>query len=300
MSWLGRLFGRKRMEIELDRELRFHLEAQVADKVRAGIPESEARRLTRLEFGGIEQTKEACRQPRGTLWLESIVRDVLYGLRRLRKSPAFSCVVILTLALGLGANTAIFSLVQGILLHSLPVADPASLYRIGDRTTCCYNDGFESDDGDFDLFSYDLFRQFQQATPEFEQLAAVQAAGQTYTARWGASPARSMRTEYVSGNYFTTFGVNAFTGRSLSPSDDRAGATPVVVLSYSAWQGVFGGNPNVVVQPSTLISTPSRWQALRRLDSTAIASRRFRPTCGCRWPPNRSWRGRMPLDYNLT
>ena len=246
MSWLGRLFGRKRMEIELDRELRFHLEAQVADKVRAGIPESEARRLTRLEFGGIEQTKEACRQRRGTLWLESIVRDVLYGLRRLRKSPAFSCVVILTLALGLGANTAIFSLVQGILLHSLPVADPASLYRIGDRTTCCYNDGFESDDGDFDLFSYDLFRQFQQATPEFEQLAAVQAAGQTYTARWGASPARSMRTEYVSGNYFTTFGVNAFTGRSLSPSDDRAGATPVVVLSYSAWQGVFGGNPNVV------------------------------------------------------
>ncbi len=246
MSWLGRLFSRERMESELDKELRFHFESQVADKVRMGIPESEARRLTRIEFGGMEQIKEECRERRGTMWLESIARDVHYALRRLRKAPSFSCIVILTLALGLGANTAIFSLVQGILLRSLPVADPASLYRIGDRTDCCYNDGFENDDGDFDLFSYELYQRFQQASPEFEQLAAVEAGGGRYSVRWGASPARSMRTEYVSGNYFTTFGVNAFAGRPLSADDDRTGAAPVVVLSYSAWQRMFGGMRDVV------------------------------------------------------
>lgn len=246
MGWLRRLFARKRLEIELDKELRFHFESQVADKVRSGIPESEARRLTRLEFGGIEQIKEDCRERRGTLWLESIVRDVRYSLRRLREAPMFSSMVVLTLALGLGANTAIFSLVHAILLRSLPVADPSRLYRIGDKMHCCYYGGFESDDGDFDLFSYDLFRQFQQASPEFDQLTAVQAGGGGYSVRWGDSPARAMRTEYVSGNYFTTFGVNAFAGRPLAPGDDKTGAAPAAVLSYSAWQREFGSNPGAI------------------------------------------------------
>lgn len=246
MGWLRRLFTRKQMEADLDKELRFHFEFQVADKIRSGVPESEARRLTRIEFGGIEQIKEECRERRGTLWLEFIVRDARYALHRLSKSPVFSCIVVLTLALGLGANTAIFSLVHEILLRSLPVADPARLYRIGDRLHCCYFGSFESDDGDFDLFSYDLFRRFQQASPEFEQLAAVQAGGGSYSVRWGGAPAKSMREEYVSGNYFTTFGVNAFAGRPLAPSDDRTGAAPVAVLSYSAWQSKFGANPNIV------------------------------------------------------
>ena len=246
MSWLGRLFTRKRMEAQLDKELRFHFESQVADKVRSGTPENEARRLTRLEFGGIEQIKEACRERRGTMGLESIVRDVGYSLRRLRKAPAFSCMVTITLALGFGANTAIFSLVHAILLRSLPVTDPARLYRIGDRMHCCYFGSFESDDGDFDLFSYDLFRKFQQASPEFEQLAAVQAGGGGFSVRWGSNPAKAMRAEYVSGNYFTTLGVNAFAGRVFSPSDDVTGAAPAVVLSYSAWQQEFGGDPGVI------------------------------------------------------
>jgi macrolide transport system ATP-binding/permease protein len=246
MSWLHRLFSRKEMDAELDKELRFHFESQVADKVRSGIPEDEARRLTSIEFGGMEQIKEACRERRGTLWLESIVQDVRYGLRRLRKSPGFSSIVVLTLALGLGANTAIFSLVHSILLRSLPVANPASLYRIGDQTSCCYFNGFVNKDGDVDLFSYDAFRQFQQASPEFEQLAAVEAGGGSYTMRWSSAPAKAVRTEYVSGNYFSMLGVNAFAGRPLSPNDDRTGAEPVVELSYAAWQREFGGNPSVV------------------------------------------------------
>src|ERR1700691_5004949 len=101
MSWLRRLISREKMESDLDKELRFHFEAQVADKMRSGIPESEALRLTRLEFGGVEQIKEDCRECRGTLWLESIVQDIRYGFRGLFKNPGFSAVAILSLALGI-------------------------------------------------------------------------------------------------------------------------------------------------------------------------------------------------------
>jgi len=121
MGWLRRLFSRERLEADLDKELRFHFESQVADKVRSGISESEARRLTRIEFGGIEQIKEDCRERRGTMWLESLSQDVRYAIRQLRNSPSFTSVALLTLALGIGANTAIFSIIQGTL--ELPYAN---------------------------------------------------------------------------------------------------------------------------------------------------------------------------------
>jgi hypothetical protein len=124
MGWLRRLCFRERLEADLDKELRFHFEFQVADKVRSGIPKSEARRLTRIEFGGIEQIKEDCRERRGTMWLESLLQDVRYALRRLRKAPGFTLTAMLTLALGIGATTAIFTLVQQVMLQSLPVSRP--------------------------------------------------------------------------------------------------------------------------------------------------------------------------------
>ena len=235
MSWVRRLFSRRRMEAELDKELRFHFESQVADKVRSGIAESEARRLTRIEFGGMEQIKEACRERRGTLWLETILQDVRYGLRQLRNAPGFTLTAVLTLALGIGANTAIFTLVDGLLRRSLPVADPSRLYRVGDQGTCCFYEGFESDNGDYDLFPYDLYLQLQQSSPEFEQLAALQAGGASLAVRSGSSPAKSLRSEYVSGNYFATLGIGAYAGRPLTMNDDKSGATPVVVLSYAAF-----------------------------------------------------------------
>ena len=172
--------------------------------------------------------------------------DLKFAFRQFAKAPGFAATVILTISLGIGANTAIFTLVHAILLKSLPVANPASLYRVGDRDDCCVNGGFQNDDGDFDLFSYDLYRHFQDTTPEFEQLAAMQSGQNSMNVRVGNSAAKSERTEYVSGNYFSTFGLGAYAGRMLQPSDDVPGAEPVAVLSYAAWQATHGGDRNVV------------------------------------------------------
>ena len=172
--------------------------------------------------------------------------DLKFALRQFQKSPGFAATIILTISLGIGANTAIFTLVHAILLKSLPVANPATLYRIGDHDDCCVNGGYESDDGDFDLFSYDLYRQFQDNTPEFEQLAAFQSGQSMMNVRVGNNAAKSERTEYVSGNYFSTFGIGAYAGRMLQPSDDVPGAAPVAVLSYAGWQASHAGDPNVV------------------------------------------------------
>src|SRR5579872_1925525 len=156
------------------------------------------------------------------------MHDLKLAFRQLRKTPAFALTVILTLALGIGANTAIFTLVQAVLLQSLPVANPASLYRIGDTDNCCVNGGYQNDNGDFDLFSYELFLHLKQAAPEFEELAAFQSgyAYNTLTVRRGSETAHASRGEFVSGNYFSTFGIKPLLGRMLLPSDDAAGAAP--------------------------------------------------------------------------
>jgi macrolide transport system ATP-binding/permease protein len=175
-----------------------------------------------------------------------LMQDVQYALRQLRKSPGFTLTAVITLALGIGANTAIFTLVQGILLRSLPVADPAQLYRIGDRDDCCVDGGFQNADGDFAIFSYDLYLRLREAAPEFEQLAAVQAGQNTYYVRRGETEPRNLRIEYITGNYFSTLGVGAYLGRELTASDDVPGAAPAVVLSYASWQSDFGGDSTVV------------------------------------------------------
>jgi predicted permease len=173
------------------------------------------------------------------------MNDLKFALRQFRKSPGFAGTVILTISLGIGANTAIFTLVHAILLQSLPVSHPAGLYRIGDLDDCCVNGGFINDNGDFDLFSYELYRHFQGTTPEFEQLAAFQSGQDMMNVRVG-NTAKAERTEYVSGNYFSTFGLGAYAGRLLQQSDDVPGAAPVAVLSYAGWQASHAGNSNVI------------------------------------------------------
>jgi macrolide transport system ATP-binding/permease protein len=243
---LRALLRRDARNAEIQEELRGFVESSIDDKMRRGMTREEAERTARAEVGSAEMVRQKVWSAGWESLAESVWQDIRYGVRQMRRSPGFAVVVILTLALGIGANTAIFTLVHGILLRSLPVTDPARLYRIGDRTHCCYYGSYESDDGDFDLFSWDLYRRFQEAAPEFEQLAAVQAGGGGFSVRWGLAPAQAMRAEYVSGNYFSTLGVGAYAGRTLAPSDDTRSAAPVVVLSYRAWQTEFGGKADIV------------------------------------------------------
>jgi predicted permease len=177
------------------------------------------------------------------------MHDIIVAFRQFRKSPAFAITVVLTIALGIGANTAIFTLVHAILMKSLPVADPKSLYRVGDLDDCCVNGGYINDNGDFDLFSYELYKHLQETTPEFENLAAMQSGGNGMSVRRGSEPAKTLRTEYVSGNYFKTLGINAFAGRMLTDADDITGTAPMVVISYQAWQSTYGGDSKVLGAP---------------------------------------------------
>ena len=180
------------------------------------------------------------------IFLNNTAQDIRYALRQLRKSPGFALTVIMTLALGIGTNTAIFTLVQGILLRSLPVNDPKQLYRIGDTDDCCVNGGFSNENGDFAIFSYDLYLHLRDAAPEFERLAAVQSGQNSYYVRCGESEAPSLRVEYVTGNFFSTLGINAFLGRLLNAADDVPGASTAIELSYASWQSDFAGVPSVV------------------------------------------------------
>ena len=245
MSWLQRLFARKRMEIELDKELRFHFEAQVADKVRAGIPESESRRLARLEFGGLEQIKEGCRESRGTMWVESLVQDIRYGLRQLRKSPGFTLITIVSLALGIGANTAIFTLLNAILLRPLPVQSPGELLLFGDGQAQGSTNSVP--DGSSKLFSYSFFKDFRQKNTSFSGIAAVDSNDFRTKASIAGGAYETTHVTLVSGSYFSVLGVSALFGRTIGESDDSLEATgPVAVASYTWFQRHFNGDPSAL------------------------------------------------------
>jgi hypothetical protein len=174
---------------------------------------------------------------------------VHYALRQLRKTPAFTATAVLTLALGIGANAAIFTLVNAVLLKSLPVADPKTLVHLGDKNDCCVSYGVP-EGGNYSLFSTDAYQQLKKNAPEFEDLAAMQA-GFTYrpviARRDGAQEsARSVMGEFVSGNYFRTFGLRPQAGRLFADADDVEGAPIAAVMSYQTWKNDYAGDPSVV------------------------------------------------------
>jgi len=179
--------------------------------------------------------------------MSTLVQDLRYALRQLRLAPGFTATVVLTLALGIGATTSIFTLVHAVMLRSLPVVDPSRLYRIGDSTECCVRGG-PTDDGRWGMVSYELFKRLRTQLPEFEDLAAFQASDPMYSVRRGTADAiaKPLQGEFVTGNYFSLFGLSAFAGRVLAPSDDTRNATPVVVLSYRAWEQEYGSDPSVI------------------------------------------------------
>ena len=173
------------------------------------------------------------------------MKDIRYALRQFAAAPVFTATVVLTLALGIGATTAIFTLVHAVLLNSLPVANPSELYRVGDIENCCVNGGLQDD---WSLFSYDKYKTFRDSTEGFSELAAFQSGGDLIGVRRSGTsqPAQSMRSEYVSGNYFSMFGIGPYAGRVFTSDDDRKGATPVAVISYRAWQQKFGADRALV------------------------------------------------------
>ncbi|MDE3178986.1 MAG: ABC transporter permease, partial [Acidobacteriota bacterium] len=186
--------------------------------------------------------------------MKTLMQDLRYSFRRLRRSPGFALVCILTLALGIGANTAIFTLVDAVLLKSLPVADPSQLFRVGNADNCCVLGGMQDD---WDIYSYDLYKQLRDHTPQFSQMAAFQAAPQNISVRRsGAGSAEAFNAEFVSGNYFSMFGIGAFAGRAITPSDDKAVAAPVAVISYRTWQTHFGMDPKVIGASFTINTMP--------------------------------------------
>lgn len=240
MTWWQRLLRRRELDGRLDAELRDHLERQVADYVRAGMSEAEARRQARLVFGGLEHTKEACRESRGTRWLEELSQDLRYGCRVLRQSPVFALVAILSLALGIGANTAIFTLVNSLLLRALPVRAPEQLVLL--------------DGGSW-------------TNPIWEQIRDRQSDLFAGAAAWSdtrfdlASGGQTDLVEgiWASGSFFEVLGVRPILGRTFTVGDDRrsdGAERAVAVISYRFWQQRFGGTASAIGSTLSLNGAP--------------------------------------------
>ena len=239
------IWKRRELDRDLEDEVAFHLAMSEEKNRRDGIDPEEARYAARRQFGNATSLKERSREMWTLVSLEGLLQDIRFGVRKLRKSPGFTIVAVLTLALGIGANTAIFSLIHTVMLKSLPVTKPGELYRVGQGNECCAVDGFQ---GNFGIFSYSLYRQVRDNTPEFSQMAAFGAGLDFLNARrsGAAAVAEPYVGEYVSGNYFETFGLSAYAGRLLSQSDDQPNAPPAAVVSYRTWREHFSLDPGVI------------------------------------------------------
>jgi macrolide transport system ATP-binding/permease protein len=255
-SFLRNLFLTRRVEAELDEEVRAHLEMLLEENIRAGMKVEEARRAARMELGGVDQVKEQVHEVRAGHWLRDVVADSCFSVRQFLKNPSFTLVVVLTLALGIGANTAIFALIDAVMLKSLPVPHPGQLYRLGDNNNCCVMTGTQND-GSFVLYSHSLYEYLRDHTPEFTELAAFESYEADLNVRWPGSVATEpYQGELVSGNYFAMLGISAPAGRLLDSADDSPGAPGMAVLSYRMWQEHFGGNASVVGSSVTINSIP--------------------------------------------
>ena len=248
-SFARAVFQRSQVEDDMDEELRAHIQDRTSDLERSGVPRAEAERRARIEFGGYQKYKEEIRESLGAHFMETLLQDIRYALRMLRKSPGFTAVAILTLALGIGATTSIFTLVQQVMLRPLPVAQPNQLWRIGDAVSCCYADGY-TQGNDWSFFSWEAYKLLRASTPAFEYLAAFQVGefNAHLDVRRADSPApvETANGEYVSGNFFKTLGISPWRGRLFTDADDREGAPPVAVMSFHTWQAKYGSDLSVV------------------------------------------------------
>ena len=241
MKWWQRLFRRSKLDEELEKELSFHLEQHTSDLIEQGYSPEEARRRARIALGGPEQVKEACRDARGTRWLNDLARDLRYGLRILAKQPGFTLVAVLTLGLGIGVNTAILSAVNGFILRPLSADRPEELLAP--------YWGRKADAQVWDRFSYPNYLDVREQNKSFTDLCAFTwaAAGMSAGNTVGGERAEVVWGELVSGNYFEVMGVKPILGRGFLPEEDSTPNThPVTVLSHYSWQKRFNADPAIV------------------------------------------------------
>src|SRR5580692_10615258 len=219
----------------MDEEMRAHFENQVAKHAASGMTREEAVRRARLEFGGYEQVKEECRDARGVGWLETTLQDVRYALRMLRKSPGFATVAILTLALGIGANTAIFSVLDSVLLRPLPYQDPAGLVMLWENNSQHPNP--------HNTVSPPDFLDWQNRNTVFTELAALFDQHANLT---GDGVPQEVVLQDVSANFFSVLGVGPILGPGFTAENGKKGHDDVVVLSYGFWKERLAGDPDII------------------------------------------------------
>jgi len=246
-SWLRAFAGRPQMEREMDAELRFHINAFAEDLMRNGMPHEEARRRANMEFGGIERTKEECRDARGVSFTETLLQDLRYSLRMLRKNPGFTLTAAFTLALGIGANTAMFSVTNAVLLRPLPYPDSHQLVFtfLADATGSSSRSSYGTAD-------YLATRDNQRS---FSHFAAVGLGLNSFTYTGAGEPQR-VRGTPATGEFFAALGVQPLLGRTFSPASEAPGQPREVVLSFRFWQSQFGGDPLVIGRTMLLDGQP--------------------------------------------
>jgi predicted permease len=243
MTWWHRFSHRKQMDEQLDRELGFHVEQHIADLVARGHDPGEARRQARLALGGPEQVKEECRDARGTLWLDDLWQDSRYALRTLWQQRGFAAVALLTLALGIGATTVMFTVINGVVLKPLPYFEPDRLVAVHGHTETWNVALF----GEQNLAHFD-FLDCQQGARSME------LAGWVYSSGTLSEPGEPQHVEEfeASSNLFSVLGIPLFRGRAFLPEEDRPGGVSVAILGYSLWQRQFAGSPAVLGQALVL------------------------------------------------
>jgi predicted permease len=238
-NFFRNIFAKRRNDGDLDDEVHFYVDLLAEEKMRAGMNPEEARRTARIELGGIEQVKEQVREVRAGAWLDTVIQDLRYGARMLRKNPGFTAIAVLTLALGIGANTAIFSVVSAVILRPLPYANPQQLIVLRETTQSV---GPHSP-------SYPDFLDWRKQSRSFSQMAAINNREFNLS---GVAQPENISGYVVSANCLSMLGVRPFLGRDFLPSEDAPGTAPIVLLSYALWQSHLGADPSAVGKSITL------------------------------------------------
>src|SRR5712671_1318159 len=240
MSWFSGLFGKRKREKELDEEVRSHLDMAARERVERGEAGEEAERAVRREFGNVGLVKEVTREISGWGSLDRLMQDLRFGVRVITKSPGFTAVAILTLALGIGANTALFSIVNGVLLNPLPYPEPEQLVELRERKP-----NFATGS-----ISYPNFLDWQKDNRTFASMAILR--GNRSFILTGLGEAEQVDAVFVSTGFFEQLGVNPVLGRAFAPGEDRIGAAPTVMITGGFWKRKFGSAQDVLGKNLTL------------------------------------------------